>query len=210
MVVLIDSASGCAEPVAESKWRGFGIKDYLRRWHAATRTRTVLKMRPLTLALLLAAIPAAANAQAKPPEKVDFIGSAQSPISASVAIPEGAAWVWTAGTVPSPADRSAPAGSAARYGDTKTQALSALAEIENRLKARGLSMKDVVFLRCYLVADKHKGGVVDYAGWNAAYGEYFNNANNPTKPTRTTLAIAGLANADLLVEIEAVAVYPKS
>lgn len=167
-------------------------------------------MRLLPLALLLATMPAAAYAQAKPPEKVDFIGSAQSPISASVAIPEGAAWVWTAGTVPSVADRNAPAGSPARYGDTRTQALSALAEVENRLKARGLSMKDVVFLRCYLVADKNKGGAVDYAGWNAAYGEYFNNANNPTKPARSTLAVAGLVNADLLVEIEAVAVYPKS
>jgi enamine deaminase RidA (YjgF/YER057c/UK114 family) len=166
-------------------------------------------MRTLTLTFALLAAPALAHAQAKPPEKVDFIGSAQSPISASVAIPEGAAWVWTSGTVPSPADRNAPAGSAARYGDTKTQALSALAAIEERLKARGLSMKDVVFLRCYLVGDKHNGGTVDYAGWNAAYGQYFNNANNPTKPTRTTLAIAGLGNPDLLVEIEAIAVYPK-
>jgi enamine deaminase RidA (YjgF/YER057c/UK114 family) len=69
-------------------------------------------------------------------------------------------------------------------------------------------MKDVVFLRCYLVADKHNGNTVDYAGWNAAYGQYFNNATNPTKPTRSTLAIAGLVNPDLLVEIEAVAVYP--
>lgn len=166
-------------------------------------------MRLLTVALALLALPAFAHAQAKPPEKVDFIGSAQSPISASVAIPEGAAWVWTSGTVPSPADRNAPPGSAARYGDTRTQALSALAAIEERLKARGLSMKDVVFLRCYLVGDKHNGGAVDYAGWNAAYGQYFNNATNPTKPTRTTLGIAGLGNPDLLVEIEAIAVYPK-
>lgn len=166
-------------------------------------------MRSLIVALILLALPALAPAQAKPPEKVDFIGSAQSPISASVAIPEGVAWVWTSGTVPSPADRDAPPGSAARYGDTKTQALSALAAIEERLKARGLSMKDVVFLRCYLVGDKHNGGTVDYTGWNAAYGQYFNNATNPTKPTRTTLAIAGLGNPDLLVEIEAIAVYPK-
>ena len=167
-------------------------------------------MRTLTLTFALLAAPALAHSQAKPPERVDFLGTAQSPISASVAIPEGAAWVWTSGTVPSPADRNAPAGSAARYGDTKTQALSALAAIEERLKARGLSMKDVVFLRCYLVGDKHNGGTVDYAGWNAAYGQYFNNENNPTKPTRTTLAIAGLGNPDLLVEIEAIAVYPKT
>lgn len=164
------------------------------------------------LAAFVAAVilfPVVAHAQAKPPEKVDFMGTAQSNISSSVAIPEGAAWVWTSGTVPNVADRNAPAGSPQRYGDTKTQALSALAEVETRLKARGLTMKDVVFLRCYLVPDKTKGNVMDFAGWNEAYGQYFNNATNPTKPTRSTLAVVALAGPDFLVEIEAVAVYPR-
>ncbi|MGQ0765223.1 MAG: Rid family hydrolase, partial [Gemmatimonadota bacterium] len=105
---------------------------------------------------------------------------------------------------------SAPAGSRARYGDTKTQAISVLREIENRLKARGLGMKDVIFLRAFLVPDKEKAGAADYAGWNEAYAMFFNNANNPTKVARSTLAVAGLVNSEWLIEIEAVAVYPKN
>lgn len=161
-------------------------------------------------ALLLTIAGAAAGAQATPPEKVDFIAGARSAIANSVAIPANAAWVWTSGTVPSVADTSAPAGSRARYGDTKTQAISVLREIENRLKARGLAMKDVIFLRAFLVPDREKGGAADYAGWNEAYAMFFNNAGNPTKVARSTLAVAGLVNPEWLIEIEAVAVYPRN
>ncbi|MGQ0765741.1 MAG: RidA family protein, partial [Gemmatimonadota bacterium] len=57
--------------------------------------------------LLLTLAGASAGAQATPPEKVDFIAGARSPIASSVAIPANAAWVWTSGTVPSVADTSA-------------------------------------------------------------------------------------------------------
>jgi len=125
-----------------------------------------------------------------------------------VAIPANAAVVWTSGTVPSVADTSAPAGTRARYGDTKTQAISVLTAIEARLKEHGLTMKDVVYLRAYLVPDKEKGGTIDVQGWNAAYGQFFNNATNPVKPARSTVGVAALVSADYLVEVEAFAVFP--
>ena len=96
----------------------------------------------------------------------------------------------------------------ARYGDTKTQAISVLTAIEARLKEHGLSMKDVVYLRAYLVPDKEKGGTIDVQGWNAAYGQFFNNATNPVKPARSTVGVAALVSADYLVEVEAFAVFP--
>jgi enamine deaminase RidA (YjgF/YER057c/UK114 family) len=136
------------------------------------------------------------------------MGAETSPISSSVAIPAGAAWVWTSGTVPSPADPSAAAGSRARYGDTKTQAISTIKAIEARLKERGLALKDVIYLRAYLVTDKEKGSA-DFAGWNEAYGMYFNTAANPTKVARSTVAVTALVSPEWLIEIEAVAVYPK-
>jgi enamine deaminase RidA (YjgF/YER057c/UK114 family) len=116
--------------------------------------------------------------------------------------------VWTSGTVPSVADTAALAGSRARFGDTKTQAISVLKAIETRLKEHGLGMKDVVYLRAYLVADKEKGGTIDTQGWNEAYGQFFNNATNPVKPARSTVGVAALVNAEWLVEIEAFAVFP--
>ncbi len=159
----------------------------------------------VTMALLS---PSVSSAQAGPPQKVEFMGAAQSPISSGVAIPAGAAWFWTSGTVPTPSDPNAAAGSRERYGDTKTQAISALKAVEARLKERGLGLKDVVFIRAFLVTDKEKGSV-DFAGWNEAYGMFFNNTTNPTKVARSTLAVAGLVSPEWLIEIEAVAVYPK-
>lgn len=147
------------------------------------------------------------GAQGGPPSKVTFNGG-RGVISNTVAIPANAAVVWTSGTVPSVADTSAPAGSRARYGDTKTQAISVLQAIEARLKEHGLGMKDVVYLRAYLVPDKEKGGTIDTQGWNQAYGQFFNNATNPVKPARSTVGVAALVSPDWLVEVEAFAVFP--
>ncbi len=121
----------------------------------------------------------------------------------------GQAYFWTSGTVPPVLNENAPAGSRDRFGDTKTQAIGTLKRIEGLLKDVGLSMSDVTYLRVYLVADKFKDNKVDYQGWFDAYGEYFNNPHNPTKTARSTVAVAGLVNPDWLIEIEAVAVFPK-
>ena len=158
--------------------------------------------------LTLTALTLEAGAQAPtPPSKVTFTGG-RGNISNTVAIPANAAVVWTSGTVPSIADQNAPAGSRARYGDTKTQAISVLTAIEARLKEHGLTMKDVVYLRAYLVPDKEKGGTIDTQGWNEAYGQFFNNATNPVKPARSTVGVVALVNAEWLVEVEAFAVFP--
>jgi enamine deaminase RidA (YjgF/YER057c/UK114 family) len=158
-------------------------------------------------AALLTVVSLTAEAQAGPPSKVTFTGG-RGNISNTVAIPANAAVVWTSGTVPSVADTSAPADSPARWGDTKTQAVSVLKAIEARLKEHGLGMKDVVYLRAYLVPDKNKGNTIDSQGWNEAYGQFFNNATNPVKPARSTVGVVALVNAAWLVEVEAFAVYP--
>lgn len=147
------------------------------------------------------------HAQGGPPSTVTFTGG-RGPISNTVAIPANAAVVWTSGTVPSVADANAPQGSRARYGDTKTQAVSVLTNIETRLKEHGLTMKDVVYLRAYLVPDPEKGNSIDSQGWNDAYGQFFNNATNPSKPARSTVGVTALVNSAWLVEVEAFAVFP--
>jgi enamine deaminase RidA (YjgF/YER057c/UK114 family) len=155
-----------------------------------------------------AAAPAPVTRKA-PPAAVSFYGSPTSPIAGGVAIPAGAAWVWTSGTGPPVVDKEAPATNIARYGDTKAQARGVLKSIETQLAAQGLTMADVVYLRCYLVADPAKGAL-DVDGWNAAYREFFGTAANPTKPARSTLGVAALVVPLWLVEIEAVAVYPSA
>ena len=153
-------------------------------------------------------IPALALAQT-PPETVTYYGSPQSAISSGVLIPAGRAVIWTSGTTPAVADSTAKPGSRERFGDTRTQATSILKNIQGQLEKQGLSMKDVVYLRAYLIPDPANNNRIDMTGWSAAYGEFFGTAANPTKPARSTVGVTALVNADWLIEIEAFAAYPK-
>jgi enamine deaminase RidA (YjgF/YER057c/UK114 family) len=149
----------------------------------------------LAVGVALAAAPAAGRADA--PESVTFTGAPNAPISAGVALPTGTSGFWVSGTPPS-----------APYGDTKEQTESALHRVEAVLKPQGLTLRDVTYLRVYLVSDKKKGAV-DFKGFFDGYGEAFGTAANPTKPARSTLAVAGLVQPEWLVVVEAFAVYPK-
>jgi enamine deaminase RidA (YjgF/YER057c/UK114 family) len=166
-------------------------------------TRFVLAgMALLVPAVVLAQTPAA-------PDAVTFYGSPNSAIASGVVIPAGRAMVWTSGTTPAVANAQAPAGSRERYGDTRTQAASILRTIQGQLERQGLTMKDVVYLRAYLVPDPQNDNRIDMTGWSAAYGEVFGTEANPTKPARSTVGVSALVNADWLIEIEAFAVRPE-
>ncbi|MCM3749670.1 RidA family protein [Paenibacillus pasadenensis] len=144
----------------------------------------------------------------EPVHEAEFYGSPSSSISSAVAIPEGAATFHTSGTVPPMLNKEGKT-LYERYGDTKTQGIGILKEIEKQLKEQGLTMKDVVYLRVYLVADPAKDNKIDYTGWFDAYAQFFNTKTNPVKTARSTVGVAGLVNSDWLIEIEAVAVYPQ-
>ena len=139
---------------------------------------------------VLASLPAG-RAFAGPPEDVAFTGPANSPISAAVSVPANRSLFLTSGTVPPVADESAPAGSPARYGDTRTQGTGALKQIEARLKEVGLTLKDVVYLRVYVAADKTKDGKFDYtrAGSmpTASFSERRNVPSSPRVPPSASL-----------------------
>src|SRR5580698_11296161 len=70
-----------------------------------------------------------------------------------------------------PAD--AAKGTAADYGDTKVQAMSALNKIQALLKEQGLDMKDVVKMTVFLGGDPEKGNKLDFPGLQAAYTQFF-------------------------------------
>jgi enamine deaminase RidA (YjgF/YER057c/UK114 family) len=164
-------------------------------------------MKTLAVALMVLA-PASAVAQ-QAPAQVTFYGAPNAAISSGVVIPPNKAFVWTSGTTPGVADANAKPGTRERFGDTRTQATSILKNIAGQLEKQGLTMKDVVYLRAYLVPDSTKGNRIDMEGWSAAYGEVFGTAANPTKPARSTVGVSALVNADWLIEVEAFAVFPK-
>jgi enamine deaminase RidA (YjgF/YER057c/UK114 family) len=118
--------------------------------------------------------------------------------------------LYVSGQLPSPvkpADRAA--GTPADYGDTKTQAASALGKIEAILKEQGLGMGDVVKMTVFLVGDPKNENKMDFAGLNASYTQFFGTKEQPNKPARSAVQVAGLASVGPLVEIEVIAVKSK-
>ncbi len=155
-------------------------------------------MRLLPLLVVLAvASPAVA-------QQVVRNGSPQSPIAASVEVPAGSRLVYVSGTVPDPVDENAPQGSAARFGDTAAQTRSILRKIEAQLRQHQLDLGDVVMMRVFLVAPPGQEAM-DFAGMMTAYREFFGTADQPNKPARSTMEVAGLVDPGWLVEIEVTA-----
>ncbi|MNP83053.1 Endoribonuclease L-PSP [compost metagenome] len=66
-------------------------------------------------------------------------------------------------------------------------------------------MGDVIQLKVFLVGDPRKQGSLDFAGFQAGYSQFFATIDQPGKPVRSVLQIAGLALPGALVEIEATA-----
>ena len=86
--------------------------------------------------------------------------------------------VWAGDTLYVSGQLASPA-SQGVWGDTKTQAASALSKIEALLKEQGLGMGDVVMMHVYLVGDPSNGGKMDFAGLNAAYSQFFGTKDQP-------------------------------
>ena len=101
-----------------------------------------------------------------------------------------------------PLDPKAEPGSAAYWGDTKTQALSTFARIKESLDAMKLDFGNVVAMTVYLVGDPAKGGRMDFEGFMAAYTQFFGTKEQPNLPARSTVQVAGLVAPGMLVEIE--------
>ena len=94
----------------------------------------------------------------------------------------------------------------AKAGDTKAQTIDSLTKLLAGLKAQGFGPGDIVMMRVYLVGDPAKDGKMDFAGMMAGYTQFFGTPDQPNKPARTTVQVAGLASPGSLVEIEAQAV----
>jgi len=128
------------------------------------------------------------------------------PIATSVMVPAGADMLYVSGTLADVANPAAPAGSIERFGDTATQAKSALAKITKELESAGFTMADVVKMNVFLVGDPRKGGVMDFEGLMQAYIKvYGKRPQEKSLPARTTLQVAGLPVPGALVEIEVIA-----
>jgi 2-iminobutanoate/2-iminopropanoate deaminase len=149
----------------------------------------------LTAAGLMLAIAAPAAAQ-----NVEKVGTPGGRILTAAKVKAGATTVYLSGNLASPATAGG-----SDYGDTKAQTISTLKKIKDLLAAHGMTMADIVRMDAYLVAAPGMEGKMDFAGFNAGFAEFFNNAENPTTTTRTTMQVAALAGPQFLVELTVIA-----
>jgi enamine deaminase RidA (YjgF/YER057c/UK114 family) len=110
--------------------------------------------------------------------------------------------LYLAGITPPALDPSAPA----VRGDTRTQTQNILKILGQILASQGYGYGDVTMLRVFLVADPANGGKIDFAGMKQAYGQVFGTPEQPGRPARATVQVAGLVDEGQLVEIDAIAV----
>ena len=154
------------------------------------------------LVLMAAMVSASARAQTT----VKHIQTDKSPIATGVWAGDTFYLSGQLANPVTPAD--AAKGTAADYGDTKTQAASVFAKIQAALKDQGLDMKDVVKMTVFLGPDP-KTGKLDFAGMQSEYVKYFGTTAQPNKPARSAFQVAALAAPWALLEIEVIAVRGK-
>lgn len=151
--------------------------------------------------------PAPAHPPALPAPPVGDIARTYTTSTAMYArtlvIPPGYETIRLPGIVPDPVTPAAN-GKPAVYGDTEQQTENTLAKIKAQLAEAGATEADVVSAVVYLVAPAGQPAM-DFAGMNRAYAKHYGSAEQPNRPVRSTVQVAGLVAPGVLVEIEVTA-----
>lgn len=158
----------------------------------------------LSCALVLLASSAIADVTRHPlPNNSTF------PISRAVEVTADTTLIYHSGTVPGPANPDAERGSREYYGDTEAQAMSVFGRMQDSFEDLGVDFGDIIKMTVFLVGDPEMDGKMDFAGFMRAYTKFFGTEEQPNKPARSAIQIAGLAGGPyMLVEIEAVIARP--
>jgi 2-aminomuconate deaminase len=85
--------------------------------------------------------------------------------------------------------------------DIRVQTRAVITGIGTILRSVGAELADLVTVTTYLV------DMADFAGYNEAYGEFFDETSGPA---RTTIAVRQLPHPHLLIEMQGVAVLPET
>lgn len=163
-------------------------------------------MKKLTLLaiLLMASMNANADVARHPlPNNSTF------PISRAVEVTADTVLIYHSGTVPGPVNPDAERGSREYYGDTEAQAMSVFGRMQESFKDLGVGFGDIIKMTVFLVGDPELDGRMDFRGFMRAYTKYFGTEEQPNKPARSAVQIAGLAGGpNMLVEVEVVIARP--
>ncbi|HUN74866.1 MAG TPA: RidA family protein [Steroidobacteraceae bacterium] len=157
----------------------------------------------LAAAILIASTLPFATAAGADVARYPLPGGSKFPIARAVVVPSGFTLIFHSGFTAEPADPKAKPGTPAYWGDTKTQTVSVFKQMQQSLKGMGLTLRDVVKMNVFLVADPGTGHM-DFSGFMQGYTQFFGTPAQPNLPARSAVQVAGLAAPGALVEIELV------
>ncbi|HIF73876.1 MAG TPA: endonuclease [Porticoccaceae bacterium] len=86
------------------------------------------------------------------------------------------------------------------WGDMEQQTINTFSKFQETLESQGWSLEDIIQVRAFAVSGP--GGELDFSGFNAGYQQFFGTDENPMKPVRSFVQIAGLVVDGWLIEIE--------
>lgn len=86
------------------------------------------------------------------------------------------------------------------WGDMERQTIDTFNSFKETLESQGWTMGDIVQVRAFAVSGAD--GTLDFDGFNRGYQQFFGTTENPLKPVRSFVEIAGLVVPGWLVEIE--------
>ena len=97
--------------------------------------------------------------------------------------------------IPSDAETLYLSGSGARamedgsWGDMEQQTVDTFSRFQETLESQGWSLEDIVQVRAFAVSGSD--GELDFDGFNRGYQQFFGTDENPMKPVRSFVEIAG-------------------
>jgi enamine deaminase RidA (YjgF/YER057c/UK114 family) len=147
----------------------------------------------------------AAKAPAEPAVVRLPLEGSDFPISAAVTVSKDADTYFLSGALPPVINKDAPKGSVDSYGNMETQTTGALNAIKGTLARLGLTMGDVIKMTVFMAPDPSMDNKMNFPGLMAGYTKFFATTEQPNKPARSAVMVAGLAAPGALVEIEVIA-----
>ena len=165
------------------------------------KTKQILPAIACAIAACAASLPVMAQETAPSAAIERTVSSPTATISSTASLPADSRIVFISGTTPSPPDPANPDD----LGDTRQQTLSVLTKIKDTLATMGMDMGDVVKMTVFLVGVPENGGRMDSAAMNEVFRTFFGTAEQPNRPTRSTIQVAALGRPNMYVEIEAIA-----
>lgn len=132
------------------------------------------------------------------------------PIADAVTVRAGVDTVYVSGKLPMALNKGAPQGTPLVYGDMQTQTVSVLNQIKTTLAGLGLGMGDIVKMTVFMVADPAYDNKLNFPALMAGYSQFFGTKEQPNKPARSAVQVAGLVAPGALLEVEVIAARSKA